>query len=113
MKIKIKEFELKGIAETYSEQIWVKDDNHPSGKGGSDQAIVKYHDSPVADIDVVLEVTGDVLVTGGIYRSNNGESYVALSGYTLRNACRHVRSFKCPESLGLVGSTFAEGSENP
>lgn len=96
------DFSIKGIAETYGEQVWTEDDEHEDG-GYFDYVIQKYV-YPKVDMAFTCKIDSEV-VSGDIYidlvSKNN---FLVISPNTITLINQHVDTFSIPKVLALIYS---------
>jgi hypothetical protein len=101
LEVKIISLIVKNVETTYTESIWVEDENHPNF--GSIQNITKMHKDPVIDIQFRASVNRDLKI-GSIY-TDGINNYVATSKneIVLKNK---VKMFKIPTELTCILKTL-------
>lgn len=100
-------FGTDGVTDTYQEDLWVPDENHPNG--GSFQKVDKYYESTMICIYFEGKIKEPVLEVGCTY-SVDSIPCRAVSKTQLKSLqmITPVLNFKLPDDIHMTGNPYFE-----
>jgi hypothetical protein len=96
------EFSIKGISETYGEQVWEEDSDHEDG--GWFNYVLKRYDTPKINMHFICNIDVDLHPNDIYFDGKN--SFMVLTPNRLMLLQPDVDEFSIPETIVCIGSLF-------